>query len=537
MEKRICLTCGGEFNYDQFDENAEFCSKECERTAQWAYLILRCNGNVEVVPCEYGAVDLDDEAKKVIGCAEIDATDLLPLLSIDELWMDSDLRGCVLLTNAHDRSDYVEDYAGRANRAVWGLDKQLVYGDVVLVRNSLKRSQFLNSRNVSAPIPFSVANRIAEFVSVRNPADDDWIPRSYPPVGADLKCYLKEVLVKKTCAVCGKEFEIDAASSDDAYFCSDECERSCTQWGYVVLKCDGTIDVVECLQTTSLYDIHADYKGDWWHYRCRWDRKPVLFDVGEMYRSNSERCFDPAALAVRVNKVVWDLEGELVLGDVIVAGRYNYHEECKRWMPLAVANKVAETLRRVLVAIAPRPMSESLRQGVVVKNGNPQFFERCCRRGLFGWGLLVLLQFTDKNDRELYEAVTFERHDGERDCEPIVETENGLFAGMRCNYNCLEEDFPINETHECLIGRAMNAAVKSGRVRIYAGFIFQDSDEFEKFRQEEAALEGRDWKVLFAGKTSPQSEKETVLVGTSLKVPWLDLTPCKTIDLCGDFKK
>ena len=45
---------------------------------------------------------------------------------------------------------------------------------------------------------------------------------------------------------------------------------------------------------------------------------------------------------------------------------------------------------------------------------------------------------------------------------------------------------------------------------------------------------GKDWKVLFTGKTSPCAEKETVLVGTSLKVPWLDLTPCKTIDLCGD---
>ena len=77
----------------------------------------------------------------------------------------------------------------------------------------------------------------------------------------------------------------------------------------------------------------------------------------------------------------------------------------------------------------------------------------------------------------------------------------------------------------------------SGRIKIYVGFRFDDPTEFVRFRQEESALEGKDWKVLFAEKRSPASENEVVLVGTSLKVPWLDLTPCKTIELSGDFKK
>lgn len=85
--------------------------------------------------------------------------------------------------------------------------------------------------------------------------------------------------------------------------------------------------------------------------------------------------------------------------------------------------------------------------------------------------------------------------------------------------------------------------------KMYVGFRFNDRAEFEKFRQEEAELEGKDWKVLFEGKTrseddetvlfdsNPKSCVGTVLVGTSLKVPWLDLTPCKAVGLCGDFKK
>ena len=161
----------------------------------------------------------------------------------------------------------------------------------------------------------------------------------------------------------------------------------------------------------------------------------------------------------------------------------------------------------------------------------------------------MFLHFTDKKDADLYESAIQEWHDGERECDSIVETEDGFFAETSIRGDRLAGDFPINEYRESLMGRKFNAAVMSGRIKMYVGFRFNDRAEFEKFRQEESALEGRDWKVLFEGKTrsegdetvlfdsNPKSSVGTVLVGTSLKVPGLDLTPCKTVELSGDFKK
>ena len=206
-------------------------------------------------------------------------------------------------------------------------------------------------------------------------------------------------------------------------------------------------------------------------------------------------------------------------------------------MPLSVAKNLAASLRKTMEEVRPRPIPDAWLKEMLVTNENPQFFERCCRRGLFGSWPSVFLHFTDKKDADLYESAIQEWHDGERECDPIVETEDGFFAETSIRGDRLAGGFPINEHRESLMGRKFNAAVTSGRIKMYVGFRFDDSAEFASFRQEESAFEGMDWKVLFAGKTNPESGNEIVLVGTSLKVPWLDLTPCKTIDLCGDFKK
>lgn len=240
------------------------------------------------------------------------------------------------------------------------------------------------------------------------------------------------------------------------------------------------------------------------------------------------------ALDARVNKAVWALDGRVVLDDMIIAGRYY---RGTKWMPLSVAKSLAASLRKTMAAVRSRPIPDAWLKEILVKNENPQFFERCCRRGLFGFWPRVFLHFTDTKDADLYESATWEWHDGERECDPIVATEDGFFAETSIRGNRLAGGFPINEHRESLMGRKFNAAVMSGRIKMYVGFRFDDPDEFARFRQEESAFEGKDWKVLFADKTSLYAKKETVLVGTSLKVPWLDLTPCKAVELCGDFKK
>lgn len=204
-------------------------------------------------------------------------------------------------------------------------------------------------------------------------------------------------------------------------------------------------------------------------------------------------------------------------------------------MPLSVAKSLAASLRKTMAEVRPQTIPDAWLKKILVKNENPPFFERCCRKGFFGFWPRVFLHFTDTKDVDLYESAIWEWHDGERQCDPIVETEDGFFAETSIHGDQLAGGSPINEYRESLNGRKFNAAVMSGRIKMYVGFRFNDSAEFVRFRQEESVLEGKNWKVLFAGK--PNLWAETVLVGTSLKVPWLDLTPCKTVDLCGDFKK
>lgn len=536
MEMNKCVVCGKEYAAGNAEWCRYVCSVKCEQQVQRAYVVLRCDGRVDVVPCERNA-NLKTLAQETIGCETIDVDDVWSGFTLEEPFVN--WGEFVFLSNANDQRDYAACFREKVNRAVWGFVQRVVYGDVVLARrpgNDLLCEY--------ASMPCQVADLVAGVVRQRvGVADDDaWIPKTYPLAGKDVCSALKVVKVRKTCVTCGKAFEICHYDEGMTFFCSDACEEKCVQWGYVVVRCDGTIEAVECARTDSIgAEVWPTEKFGGYDYRCDWlhdqvDGPDAFFHVGEMFKTSNQLCFDATALDARVNRAVWALDGNLVLDDVIVAGCYNHHGR-KKWMPLSVAKNLAASLRKTMAEVRLRPIPDTRLKELLVKNENPPFFERCCRRGLFGPWLKVFLHFTDKNDADLYESAIWEWHDGERECDPIGETEDGFFAVTSIRGNRLAGGFPINEHRESLMGRKFNAAVMSGRIKIYVGFRFDDPTEFVRFRQEESALEGKDWKVLFAEKRSPASENEVVLVGTSLKVPWLDLTPCKTVELSGDFNK
>ena len=536
MEMNKCVVCGKEYAAGNAEWCRYVCSVKCEQQVQRAYVVLRCDGRVDVVPCERNA-NLKTLAQETIGCETIDVDDVWSGFTLEEPFVN--WGEFVFLSNANDQRDYAACFREKVNRAVWGFVQRVVYGDVVLARrpgNDLLCEY--------ASMPCQVADLVAGVVRQRvGVADDDaWIPKTYPLAGKDVCSALKVVKVRKTCVTCGKAFEICHYDAGRTFFCSDACEEKCVQWGYVVVRCDGTIEAVECARTDSIgAEVWPMEKFGGYDYRCDWlhdqvDGPDAFFHVGEMFKTSNQLCFDATALDARVNRAVWALDGTLVLDDVIVAGCYDHHGR-EKWMPLSVAKNLAASLRKTMEEVRPRPIPSDRLKELLVKNENPPFFERCCRRGLFGSWPSVFLHFTDTKDADLYESAIREWNDGARECSPIVETEDGFFAETTIRGDRLAGDFPINEYRESLAGRKFNAAVMSGRIKMYVGFWFDDPAEFAKFQQEEAALEGKDWKVLFTGKTSPCAEKETVLVGTSLPVSWLDLTPCKTVDCCGDFKK
>ena len=171
-------------------------------------------------------------------------------------------------------------------------------------------------------------------------------------------------------------------------------------------------------------------------------------------------------------------------------------------------------------------------------NGNVSFFERCKQRGLLP-PISVFVQFCDKKDFDFFqETCRVELPDDTgRECYEVASSDVGYFGEIKIWDYCPNEDYPINEAYHCLAGRKMSEAVKNGRVKICAGFKFEDLAAFDKFCQEEASFEGQDWKVLFSGRDYYYNERDIVLVGTSLPIKWLDKTPWNTIDLSGDFKK
>ena len=543
MEMNKCLVCGKEYAAGNAEWCRYVCSAKCEQQAQWAYVVLRCDGRVDVVPCERKA-NLETLAQEAIGCEKIDVDDVESFFTLDEPFVN--WGEFVFLSNANDQWDYAANFKEKANRAVWGFVQRVVYGDVVLIQDGGNgRGDILSHcLGFCKPMPRQTADLVAGVVRQRvGVADDDaWIPKTYPLAGKDVCSALKVVKVRKTCVTCGKAFEICHYDAGRTFFCSDACEEKCVQWGYVVVRCDGTIEAVECARTDSIgAEVWPMEKFGGCDYRCDWlhdqvDGPDAFFHVGVMFKTSNQLCFDATALDARVNRAVWALDGILVLDDVIVAGCYDHHGR-EKWMPLSVAKNLAASLRKTMEEVRPRPIPSDRLKELLVKNENPPFFERCCRRGLFGSWPSVFLHFTDTKDADLYESAIREWSDGARECSPIVETEDGFFAETTIRGDRLAGDFPINEYRESLAGRKFNAAVMSGRIKIYVGFRFDDPTEFVRFRQEESALEGKDWKVLFAEKKSQASENEVVLVGTSLKVPWLDLTPCKTIELSGDFKK
>ena len=573
MEMNKCVVCGKEYAAGNAEWCRYVCSAKCEQQAQWAYVVLRCDGRVDVVPCERKA-NLETLAQEAIGCEKIDVDDVESFFTLDEPF--ANWGEFVFLSNANDQWDYAANFKEKANRAVWGFVQRVVYGDVVLIQDGGNgRGDILyHCLGFCKPMPRQVADLVAGVVRQRvGVADDDaWIPKTYPLAGKDVCSALKVVKVRKTCVTCGKAFEICHYDAGRTFFCSDACEEKCVQWGYVVVRCDGTIEAVECARTDNIgAEVWPMDKVCWYDYRynclhdqvdgpdeffhagvmfktsnqlcfdANWlhdqvDGLDAFFHAGVMFKTSNQLCFDATALDARVNRAVWALDGTLVLDDVIVAGCYDHHGR-KKWMPLSVAKNLAASLRKTMEEVRPRPIPSDRLKELLVKNENPPFFERCCRRGLFGSWPSVFLHFTDTKDADLYESAIREWNDGARECSPIVETEDGFFAETTIRGDHLAGDFPINEYRESLAGRKFNAAVMSGRIKIYVGFRFDDPTEFVRFRQEESALEGKDWKVLFAEKRSPASENEVVLVGTSLKVPWLDLTPCKTIELSGDFKK
>ena len=541
MEMNKCVVCGKEYAAGNADWCRYVCSVKCEQQVQWAYVVLRCNGKVDVVPCERNAT-LKTLAQETIGCEKVDVDDVESFFTLDEPCVN--WGEFVFLSNANDQRDYAACFREKANCAVWGFVQRVVYGDVVLVRNGGDSSGDIlaNCLEFCTPMPRQVADLVAGVIRQRvGVADDDaWIPKSYPLTGRDVLSALKVVKAEKTCATCGKKFELCYSDADNTFFCSDACEEKCAQWGYVAVRCDGTIEAVECARTDSIgaevwpeaKDGGCDYRYNWLHDQV--EGPDAFFHAGVMFKTSNQLCFDATALDARVNKAVWALDGRVVLDDMIIAGRYY---RGTKWMPLSVAKSLAASLRKTMAEVRPQTIPDAWLKEILVKNENPPFFERCCRKGFFGFCPRVFLHFTDTKDADLYESAIWEWHDGERECGPIVETEDGFFAETSIRGDRLAGGFPINEYRESLNGRKFNAAVMSGRIKMYVGFRFDDSAEFVRFRQEESALEGKDWKILFAGKTSPQAEKETVLVGTSLKVPWLDLTPCKTVELSGDFKK
>ena len=543
MEMNKCVVCGKEYAAGNAEWCRYFCSAKCEQQVQWAYVVLRCDGRVDVVPCDRKA-NLETLAQEVIGCEKIDVDDVESFFTLDEPFVN--WGEFVFLSNANDQWDYAANFKEKANRAVWGFVQRVVYGDVVLIQDGGNgRGDILSHcLGFCKPMPRQVADLVAGVVRQRvGVADDDaWIPKTYPLVGKDVCSALKVVKVRKTCVTCGKAFEICHYDAGRTFFCSDACEEKCVQWGYVVVRCDGTIEAVECARTDNIgAEVWPMDKVCWYDYRynCLHDQvdgPDEFFHAGVMFKTSNQLCFDATALDARVNRAVWALDGILVLDDVIVAGCYDHHGR-EKWMPLSVAKNLAASLRKTMEEVRPRPIPGDRLKELLVKNENPPFFERCCRRGLFGSWPSVFLHFTDTKDADLYESAIQEWNDGARECDPIVETEDGFFAVTRIRGDHLAGDFPINEYRESLAGRKFNAAVMSGRIKIYVGFRFDDPTEFVRFRQEESALEGKDWKVLFAEKRSTASENEVVLVGTSLKVPWLDLTPCKTIELSGDFNK
>ena len=75
MEMNKCVVCGKEYAAGNADWCRYVCSVKCEQQVQWTYVVLRCDGRVEVVPCERNA-NLKTLAQETIGCEKIDVDDV-----------------------------------------------------------------------------------------------------------------------------------------------------------------------------------------------------------------------------------------------------------------------------------------------------------------------------------------------------------------------------------------------------------------------------------------------------------------------------
>lgn len=285
-----CAVCGKEYAAENVEWCRYVCSEECEQQAQWTYVVLRCDGRVDVVPCERGA-NLKTLAQETIGCEKLDADDVLSGFTLDEPYVD--WAEFVFLSNANDLWAYAANFREKANRAVWGFVQRVVYGDVVLALND-------RCLEFGTPMPRQVADLAAGVIRLRvGAADDDgWIPKTYPLAGRGARLALKVVKVPKTCATCGKEFEIQSGDEGESFFCSDACEKECAQWGYVAVRCDGTIEAVECARTDSIGDeVWPEAKDGGCDYRCNWlhdqvDGPDAFFGAGAMFKTSNQLCFD-----------------------------------------------------------------------------------------------------------------------------------------------------------------------------------------------------------------------------------------------------
>ena len=83
MEMNKCVVCGKEYAAGNAEWCRYVCSVKCEQQVQRAYVVLRCDGRVDVVPCERNA-NLKTLAQETIGCETIDVDDVWSGFTLEE---------------------------------------------------------------------------------------------------------------------------------------------------------------------------------------------------------------------------------------------------------------------------------------------------------------------------------------------------------------------------------------------------------------------------------------------------------------------
>lgn len=334
------------------------------------------------------------------------------------------------------------------------------------------------------------------------------------------------------CVSCGKEL-LGGPNSilGDCYFCSKECAAE-SKWGYVVVGCDGKVTVCECGRDDDFGADVLPRHGIEAKVCCQADtyvKTGLDPEWARPYPVRRQECFDRERYPALVNRGVWALGGEVLLGDVFVLGARSCYGGTCGWIPLPRAEEIATLLRGRIAEPGRLEMPEERFWERFVESPNGPFYERCLLHDRL-YPMHAILRFPKDEDLGFLRDLcnTFDEDDL-RECSLVDATDEWYFCDV-CRYFYPTHQLPLNDFVGAMGSEKLNEYVRSGRVKVFRGLRFGDPESFEKFRNEERSAEGKDWKVVMTGRNG-------VLVATSFPVKWRDRSTNEVVELSEGFGK